>query len=129
MALRFLQPESLRPTASTSQVVVGDGCLVVTSGQVALDRDNNLVGAGDFEAQAVQVFENIGHALAAAGADFGHVIRLGAFLADRSYTDDYRSIRTRYFKPPYPASTAVIAELVLPEFLIEIEATALIPAS
>lgn len=127
MTIQSFQPSSLRPTTSTSQVVVGHGRIVVTSGQVALDRENRLVGPDDFKAQAIQVFENIGLALGAAGAGYEHVVRLGAFLTNRSQVDSYREIRSLYFKPPYPTSTAVIAELVLPEFLIEIEAMAVIP--
>ena len=53
-----------------SQAVSAAGRLVIVSGQVALDSHGAIVGRGDFEAQAVQVFENLAVALASAGATF-----------------------------------------------------------
>jgi len=61
------------------------GQLLIVSGQVAFDKDRKSVGNGDFEAQAVQAFENLRCVLAAAGAHLDNIVRLGAFLADRKY--------------------------------------------
>lgn len=107
-----------------SQVVSATGRLVIVSGQVALDSGGAVVGQGDFEAQAVQVFENLGIALASAGATFGDVVRLGSYLTDMSNLGVLRDVRLRYLSKPYPAATAVAATLALPELLIEIDAIA-----
>lgn len=109
-----------------SQAVSASGRLVIVSGQVALDSEGALVGAGDFEAQAVQVFENLAVALAAAGATFGDVIRLGSYLTDMSNLGVLRDVRLRYLTEPYPAATAVSATLALPELLVEVDAIAMI---
>jgi enamine deaminase RidA (YjgF/YER057c/UK114 family) len=109
-----------------SQVVSAAGRLVVVSGQVAFDQNANLVGAGDFEAQAVQVFENLGVALVAAGATFADVVRLGSYLADIGNLGLLREVRMRYLAEPFPAATAVQAELATPELLIEIDALAVV---
>lgn len=109
-----------------SQAVSATGRLVVVSGQVALDRNGVVVGRGDFEAQAVQVFENLAVALAAAGATFGDVIRLGSYLTDLSNLRALRDVRLRYLSEPYPAATAVGATLAMPELLIEVDAIAMV---
>jgi len=109
-----------------SQAVSATGRLVVVSGQVALDRDGAIVGRGDFEAQAVQVFENLGAALASAGATFGDVVRLGSYLTDMSNLGTLRDVRLRYLSQPYPAATAVGATLAMPDLLIEVDAIAMV---
>lgn len=85
--------------------------------------------AGDFRAQAVQAFENLKAALAAAGAGFEHVVKITNYFVDISQITVFREVRDRYFdtKAP-PASTAVqIGELAMPELLFEIEAIAVVP--
>lgn len=129
MPISFHQPPELFQSGphGMSQVATVRGRMVIVSGQVALDADGQIVGEGDFEAQAVRVFENLKAALAAAGAGLGDVARLGAFLADRKYLGTYRDVRMRYLSEPYPASTGIIAQLIMPELLIEVEALAVLP--
>ena len=129
MPFSLIQPPELwaGAPAGMSHVGTASGTLVLVSGQVALDKDLSIVGGGDIEAQTVAVFENLGSALAAAGVGFEDVVRLGAFFADRMYLTAYREVRKRYFKEPYPVSTGVVAELIMPELLIEIEAMAVVP--
>ena len=84
--IQFLNPTTLAPTPGYSQVAqVTGGRTIYLAGQVALDASRNLVGRGDFRAQAQQVFENIKIALAAVGADFSHVVKLNYYLLDRSH--------------------------------------------
>jgi len=109
-----------------SHTVSATGRLVVVSGQVALDGNGTLVGAGDFEAQAVQVFDNLAVALAAAGATFADVVRLGSYLTDMSNLGVLRDVRLRYLSEPYPAATAVAATLAMPELLVEVDAIAVV---
>ena len=109
-----------------SQAVSAAGRLVIVSGQVALDSHGAIVGRGDFEAQAVQVFENLAVALASAGATFADVVRLGSYLTDMSNLGVLRDVRLRYLSEPYPAATAVSTTLAMPELLVEIDAIAIV---
>ncbi len=128
----FLKPDGLAPAPGYTHVVVTrPGKLIYLSGQVAMDRQGQLVGKGDLKAQAVQVFENIKTALAAAGADFSHVVKINWYIKD--YKPEQRAVirevRDRYVntKQP-PASTLVgVAALFQEGYLLEVEAVAVIP--
>jgi enamine deaminase RidA (YjgF/YER057c/UK114 family) len=111
-----------------SQVVTGEGRLVVVSGQVAQDEDGQLVGPGDPEAQARQVFENLRRCLAEAGAGFADVVKLGIFVLDIAYLPALRAARDEVIDTTRPpASTAVqVAGLFAPGYLLEVEAWALL---
>ena len=121
----------LQPSPAYSHTVVATGGRTVfIAGQVALDEQGKLVGACDLAGQARQVMENLGRALAAAGAGFRDVVKITTFVVD--YTPDKRAVigdvRSPYFaggKPP--ASTLVgVSALAVPEWLIEIEAIAVV---
>ncbi len=81
-------------------------------------------------AQARQVFENLKANLAAVGSDFSNMVKLTYFLLDSSSIAAIREIRDEYVNTAAPpASTlVVVAGLARPEFLIEIEAVAVVPA-
>jgi enamine deaminase RidA (YjgF/YER057c/UK114 family) len=102
--------------------------LVAIAGQVAMDAYGNLVGEGDPGAQAEQVFRNLGLALAAAGGTFAHVIKFGIFVTDVAFLPAIREVRDRYIDTARPpASTAIqVASLFRPEFLMEIDALAVV---
>lgn len=105
----------------------GVGGTVFVSGQVALDRAGDLVGEGDCGAQAEQCLRNIGAALEAAGAGWDDVVKLTTFLVDASDYQAYADARLRMFPAGGPASsTVIVAALVRPEFLIEVEAVAIV---
>ena len=74
MQRHIVRPEGLAATSGYSHVAEFSGRLVAVSGQVAWDADGNVVGRDDVEAQARQVFANLGTALAAAGTDLAHVV-------------------------------------------------------
>ena len=120
-------PEGVAPGRGYTHVVSGSGRLVAISGQVAFDEHGELVGAGDAEAQARQVFENLRRCLAAAGASFDDVIKLTYFVTDVAHMPAIRSVRDEFLGTgPPPASSAVqVAALVFPGLLLEIEALAL----
>ncbi len=120
-------PPGLAPAPGYSHVVSGTGRLVVVAGQVALD-ENGAVAEGDMAQQAEQVFRNIGLALRAAGASFGEVVKLNYYLTDIGALPAVRQVRDRYVDTANPpASTAVeVRSLARPEFLIEVEALAIV---
>jgi enamine deaminase RidA (YjgF/YER057c/UK114 family) len=125
--VRFLHPEGLAPSPSyTHAVEVRGGRTVYISGQISLDAQGRLVGAGDFEAQARQVFGNLALALASAGMTFGHVVRLGIYMTDLSHLATMRRIRDEYINTAQPpASTLLqVAGLALPGLMFEVDAVA-----
>ncbi|MFN8474360.1 MAG: RidA family protein [Anaerolineae bacterium] len=95
------------------------------SGQVPRDRDNNLVGKDDIEAQCVQVYENIKAVVEAAGGTMDDIVDTLVIVTDNLYKATHTEVRKRYFSPPYPCSTAIVAGLS-PGYLIEIAATAIL---
>jgi enamine deaminase RidA (YjgF/YER057c/UK114 family) len=125
-----INPSGLDTPPGYSQVVeVRAARLIFIAGQTALDRQGNLVGKGDFAAQAAQVFHNLGIALAAAGCTAGNLVKLTVFLRNMDNLPIYREARNRFFTtvtpPAAPAITLVeVSRLYGSDFLIEIEATA-----
>ncbi len=121
-------PAGMAPGNGYSHAVVARGRVVALAGQVAMNERGELVGAGDPVAQAEQVFENIRLALAAAGATFADVIKLGVYTTDVSILPAVREVRDRYVDTARPpASTAVqVAALFRPGYLLEIEALAVV---
>ncbi|MEU9391808.1 RidA family protein [Streptomyces sp. NPDC048324] len=125
---RIPAPDGVFPAAQYSHVVMGTGRLVAVAGQIAVDEDGKLVGAGDPEAQARQVFENLRRCLAAAGASFDDVVKLTYFVTDMAHMPAIRAARAEHIPDDrLPAASAVqVAALVRPEFLLEIEALAVL---
>ena len=108
--------------------VVRAGKLVFVSGCVPVDAEGRLVGEGDVVAQARQTLENVGAVLAAAGCSFADVAKVTIFLTDVDDRARINPVRQEFFGDARPASTLVeVSALVLPEFLIEVEAVAVVP--
>jgi reactive intermediate/imine deaminase len=116
------------PVGYSHVAEVTDGRMIFISGQIALDSAGNLVGKDDMRAQAQQVFENIKASLEAVGASFAQVVKLTYYLTDISQIQVVREVRNQYLNlNAPPASTAVeVRQLVREEFLIEVEAVAVI---
>ena len=129
---RFLNPKTMAPPPGYTYVVetTGPGRTVYIAGQLGLDIDNKLVGGpGDFGAQCERAFENLGHALAAVGATFADVVKIGTYLTTLYDLAGMREVRSQYLTSEPPASTAVqVMALVVPDALIEIDLVAVVPA-
>ncbi|MFJ8046929.1 RidA family protein [Streptomyces luteogriseus] len=125
---RIPAPDGVAAAAQYSHVVLGTGRFVAIAGQLALDERRRLVGEGDPAAQARQVFENLRRCLAAAGATFDHVLKLTYFVTDMAHMPAVRAARAEHIPDDrLPAASAVqVAALVRPEFLIEVEAFAVV---
>jgi enamine deaminase RidA (YjgF/YER057c/UK114 family) len=126
-----IRPEGMSNAPTYSHgVSAGAGTTVYISGQIAVDADGRTVGVGDLAAQTDQVMKNLGTVLEAAGATFADVVKITTFVVD--YEPAHRPIiaevRGRYLPVDNPpASTLLgVTALAAPDYLIEIEATAVI---
>ena len=126
--MRSLTPPTIAPpfAAYAHGVEVAPGArLVVTSGQLALAADGSVPEGA--KAQAQLCFENCAAILASAGMAPADVIRINAFVTDRSHMAGYMAARDAWLAgiPRLPASTLVIVTgFTRPEFLVEVEVTA-----
>jgi enamine deaminase RidA (YjgF/YER057c/UK114 family) len=124
---RFINPPGLvKPVGYTHVVLASDGRTVHIAGQVAFDSTGQLIGAGDFAAQAEQVYANLGRALASVGGSLGDIVKTTTYVTDRQNIPALREARTRHLDPARPPANTliVVAGLARPELLLEIEAVA-----
>jgi enamine deaminase RidA (YjgF/YER057c/UK114 family) len=127
----FSPPQLPKPVGYSHVAEITSGRIIYISGQVAMDASGNLVGKGDYPAQLQQVFANLNTALQAAGASFKNVVKLNYYIVnsvERSQFFAYRAERDKYVDTANPpaATVVIVAGLFLPEFLVEIEAVAVV---
>lgn len=125
-AVRRINPPGLSaPQGYAHVVVVERGRTVYIAGQIPLDKDGQLVGAGDFGAQVRQTFQNLKVALSAAGLTFADVVSMNTYVTDMAQVDKYREISSEYVTSEPPAATMVeVSALPEPQAMIEISAVA-----
>jgi enamine deaminase RidA (YjgF/YER057c/UK114 family) len=107
--------------------VIKEGKMLYISGTTATDDQGNIVGKGDIVAQTRVIFQKIGKILEAAGASFDDVVKTVDYITT---TQNYRGtadVRREFFKKEFPAATGIIvAGLLRPDALIEIDAVAVV---
>jgi enamine deaminase RidA (YjgF/YER057c/UK114 family) len=130
MERKNINPDTLMAPRGFTQVVAVSGAskLVYLAGQVAVDKDGKLVGAGDLAAQAKQTAANVKAALTAAGATPADVVKTNIYVVNYK-ASDYAAIREAraelFGTAAPPASTMVgVAALAVDGLLIEIEVIA-----
>lgn len=105
-----------------------EGKILHISGQVSQEVDGATVGVGNITTQTRQVLNNIDKILASVGGQLSDIVKVTVFVTDMSMLEEIHRVRSEFFDPPYPASSLVqVVGLVDPDFLIEIEAVAVIP--
>ena len=105
-----------------------EGRALHISGHVSQDADGRTVGQGDMEAQTRQVLENIRDVLTSVGGTMDDVVKVTVFVTDVAEIGKIHAVRSEFFNKPYPASTLVqVAQLIDLDWLIEIEAVAVVP--
>jgi enamine deaminase RidA (YjgF/YER057c/UK114 family) len=111
------------------QVVKARGTIVFVRGQVGQDLDTaESVGIGDAAAQADRAMRNVEQLLEEAGARLEHICRIQVYVTDRAYREPVYQVIGKWLKGVYPVSTGLIVQgLARPEWLMEIEATAVVP--
>ena len=130
MPIDSFDPDSVwKPFGAFSQAVVqGAGKIVHLKGQVSLDKDGEVVGEGDINAQVEKVLENIMTILSEFGGRMEDIYSLTHHVTNIEQFMTTGHIRTRYFKPPYPVTTTVeVARLYHPDLMVEITGSAEIP--
>ncbi len=133
MPKKYVNPTTLFPSSQHgfSQAVVASGRqLVFVSGQTAWDSKKNIVGGGNLLEQARQALRNVEAAIAAAGGSLNDIVALRIYIVNyqAGSAGAVSSVLKGFFSPENsPASTWIgVSALAVPEFLIEIEATAIL---
>ncbi len=130
--IKMVNPTNLHhPVGPYSQVsrVKASSELIFIAGQTATDMEGKMVGAGDFDAQCVQIFANLEAALNSVGATWGNVVHFTNYLINREDQPRFVKYRLgffpRIFPNGYPPNTILFVDKLLrPEFLVEVQAVA-----
>ena len=111
------------------QTVVAKGSMVFVRGQIGQDLDTNeSVAIGDAAGQAEQAMANIKMLLEEAGSELAHVTKITIYLIDPRYREAVYRVVGKWLKGVYPVSTGIcVSALARPEWLVEIDAIAVIP--
>jgi enamine deaminase RidA (YjgF/YER057c/UK114 family) len=126
MAHEILKLSSVHSTVGYSHVAKAGNTLYI-AGQVAKDIEGHLVGQGDFETQVRQVHTNLKNILDETGGNIQNIVKMTTLLTHYNYIETYRSVRDEFFQEPHPPNTLLIVEsLALPDFMVEIEAIAVL---
>jgi enamine deaminase RidA (YjgF/YER057c/UK114 family) len=127
MTRLLIEPDPDHVWASAAKGLLVDGTLHL-SGQVALDADMNVVGS-DIAAQAERALSNIQDVVRAAGGTMADIVHLTLYFVNRDDAPGYFEVAERFFgaNPP-PATGVIVAGLLVPGLLIEIDAQAVLAA-
>ena len=133
MSVETVTPDGWARGSGYAHGTTATGRIVCTAGQIGWDPRTRQIVSEDFAAQVDQALGNVMAVLAAAGAAAGDVARMTWYVTDRdAYTTSLSAIGEawrRHLGRHYPAmSVVVVAALLEPRALVEIEATAIIPA-
>jgi enamine deaminase RidA (YjgF/YER057c/UK114 family) len=130
--IKILNPEAMgKPLGQYSHMTrVKASEFLFIAGQVSTDRNGQVVGADDFDAQCVQTFANIGAALQAAGANFSNIVQFTTYLVHSQDIPKFVKYRVREFPKmfpngAYPPNTLLMIDRLVHEaLLIEVQAVA-----
>ncbi len=128
MQRTYLEPKGLAAPPEPYSHAIRCGGTLYIAGQVAFDELNQIVGIGDPRSQAEQVWRNIGLAVNAGGGTLADIVKITVFLKDVRHAAAEISVRERLFeRGRFPICTLVqVANLGLPELLMEIDAVAVL---
>ncbi len=130
--VRYINPDSLMKNPAFTQVVVTHGNVrtVYVGGQDAVDASRNIVGKGDVAKQTEQVLKNLEAALAAGGAGLEHLVKCNVYLVQgQPLPLAFQAVQRRWGVRPNPPTVTglFVAGLANPDFLIEMDAIAVVP--
>jgi len=115
------------PTYSQAVKVTGAETILYIAGQVAYADNGSAAHAGDFKAQARAALQAVKAQVEAGGGTMANIVKVNTYLTDIRHRADYGPIREEFFGKKMPAHTLVaVAALAAPEYLIEVEAIAVL---
>ena len=126
---QYVNPDALgAPRGYTQVVKVGN--TVYIAGQVSAARDGSVVGKGDPEAQVRQVWKNLEAAVASAGGTLHNIVKSTTYVTNIDYAAAVRKVRDELFRASNPPTSTllVVSALANPDFMVEIEAIAVVDA-
>ena len=131
-SVRYINPDSLNKNPAFTNVVVVEGNVktVYVGGQDAINASGEIVGKGDIVAQTEQVLANVRAALAAGGARPEHIIKWNIYVVEgQSLQAGFAAFQNAWPQTPNPpAITGVfVSALAHPDFLVEMDAVAVVP--
>ena len=128
MPREIIAPKGLWDPRPRFAQVVKSGRQVYIAGQTAMDEKGNVVGKGDIEAQIRQVFRNLQKCLESVGAGFDQVVKLNIYSTDLdAHLPAIGKVRKEYFpREPVASTTVQVPRLVHPDWLVEMEAIAVL---
>ncbi len=128
MAHEILKLKSVHETRDRGYSHVAKvGKTLYIAGQVARDLQGRLVGKGDFDAQARQVYTNLKNILQEAGGGLKNIVKTTTILTHFAHVESYKKIRDEFLGEIMPPNTLMIIEsLASPDFMIEVEAIAVL---
>lgn len=128
---RDTYPEQKLDNDLCQAVVAVTGNLVFLRGQVGQNIDTaESVGVGDVAAQTEQAMANIDQLLREAGGELGDICKIVVYLVDPRYREAVYRVMGSWLTGVFPVSTGVVVSaLARPEWLVEIDVTAVIPAN
>lgn len=127
MSKSVIQTSNAPAAIGTYSQAVKAGNTVYLSGQIPLVPSTMAMVSEDFEAQAVQVFENIHAVVTAAGGTTANLVKINIFLTDLGQFAKVNEVMARYFDEPYPARAAVQVSALPRGAQIEIDAVMVLP--
>jgi 2-iminobutanoate/2-iminopropanoate deaminase len=128
MPKKIIQPQGIWDPRPRFAQVVKIGNTVYIAGQTSVDANGNVVGKGEIEAQVRQVLKNIQKCLESVDASFDHVVKINVYSTDlAAHAGIIAQVRREYFsKEPVASTTVQVPRLVNPDWLVEIEAIAVL---
>ncbi len=125
MKRTIINPSGVHKPVSHYSHAVKVGDLVWITGQIAIDKDGNVVGKGDCVAQTHQVYQNLRIVLNGIGSGMDKIVKLNTYVVNVEDVEKIRDIKSQYIEKDPPASTLVVVKaLAYPDLLIEMEAVA-----
>ena len=130
--VKYINPKGLNTNPAFSNVVTVSGAAktVYVGGQDSIDGSHKIIGKGDLKAQVAQVLKNIEIALAAGGAKLEHVIKWNIYVVQgQSLEDGFAAFQAVAPKMPHPPAISMmfVSGLANPDFLLEMDAVAIVP--
>jgi enamine deaminase RidA (YjgF/YER057c/UK114 family) len=131
-AVQHLNPDTLARNPAFTQAVVVTGSVktIYIGGQDAVDAAGTIIGKGDIGAQTEQVMHNLQAALAAAGAGIEHVVKWNIYVVQgQPLQPGFEAFQRVWGRRPNPPAITMmfVAELANPDFLVELDAVAVVP--